>query len=104
MTSFPSMRAKTMRCRSMRFPTQTPSSMDRCHLRISHVHDAHKPRPEPRYLRFLAAIVLGSAAVVTPVALGGCEDDSVPVDAAPPDSDELSVDGPLQPPDLPRRA
>ena len=59
------------------------------------------PPPEPpKYLRFLAALVLGSAAVVVPVALGACDGD-------PPAPDAMvdaggAVDGPLHPPDLPR--
>lgn len=64
----------------------------------------HPLKPEaPRYLRFVAALVLGSAAAVAPVALGGCDDDTSRIDAAPPDGG-AGVDGPLHPPDLPRAA
>jgi hypothetical protein len=69
------------------------------------------PPAPPRYLRFVAALVLGSAAVVAPVAIAGCGDDGVPIpiepDAAvdaPIDADNNVVDGPLHPPDLPRAA
>jgi hypothetical protein len=67
--------------------------------------------PAPRYLRFLAALVLGSAVVAAPIALTACGDDHHPSpydaarpDAAVPDADNTTVDGPLAPPDLPRTA
>ena len=68
------------------------------------------PAEPPKYVRFLAALVLGSAAVIAPVALGACGGGSPPppepdamVDASPIDSSGV-VDGPLHPPDLPRRS
>jgi hypothetical protein len=56
--------------------------------------------------RFLAALVLGSAVVVAPIALTACGDDAhpTPIDAGIPDANNTSVDGPLAPPDLPRAA
>lgn len=69
-------------------------------------------REPPRYLRFVAALVLGTAAVAVSPMLTGCEDDErppidaalPPIDAEIPDADENIVDGPLHPPDLPRAA
>lgn len=67
--------------------------------------------PAPRYLRFMTALVLGSALVAVP-ALAGCGDNRQPptIDAGLIDAriidafEEVVVDGPLQPPDLPRLA
>lgn len=56
------------------------------------------PTRAPRYLRFVTALVLGTAAVSAVAACGG-DDDPAPVDAA---VDATVVDGPLPPPDLPR--
>lgn len=68
----------------------------------------------PRYLRFVTALLLGTA-IATPVALvmtSGCSDgddggddgdDSSTPDARV-DADNVPVDGPLAPPDLPRIA
>lgn len=70
-----------------------------------------------RYQRFLRALVVGSIAATVPVAIG-CSDDATPMsdagpamDAGPADAGRstdagpiVAVDGPLPPPDLPRRA
>jgi hypothetical protein len=56
-----------------------------------------QPPRAPRYLRFVTALVLGTATVTAVVACG--DDDPPRVDAR---VDAGVVDGPLPPPDLPR--
>jgi hypothetical protein len=71
-------------------------------------------QPAPRFLRFMTALVLGTAVATVSGGLTGCDgsDDAPPaidasvdatVDAtvdAPPDG--VTIDGPLPPPDLAR--
>ena len=74
----------------------------------------------PRYLRFLRSAVVGAAISSAPLAIAGCSDDDSDCqgdacgDLAP-DADGVAdagdiidaggvVDGPLPPPDLPKRA
>jgi hypothetical protein len=73
-------------------------------------HSLDSPTP-PRFLRFVTALVLGTAVGAIPATLAGCDeggDDPPPVDArvdAPTDGMPdmgVVVDGPLPPPDLPR--
>lgn len=70
--------------------------------------------PPPRFLRFVTALVLGTAVTAIPVAIGACggdddvpwPDDAVAIDAGPGDAIDAPapVDGPLPPPDLARVA
>jgi hypothetical protein len=69
--------------------------------------DPDAVKDAPRYLRFVAALVLGAGVAV----VAACDDKEeqppidasvTPADAEIPDSYGL-VDGPLHPPDLPRR-
>lgn len=68
-------------------------------------------QPAPRFLRFMTALVLGTAVTAIPCGLAGCADSDEPtvdarVDATPTDAgpDAGPVDGPLPPPDLARVA
>ena len=69
--------------------------------------DRCAPPPEPRYKRFVRALVVGSAIATVPLA-AGCGESRTPTDAGvtdaevPTDRGFAVVDGPLPPPDLPR--